>query len=255
MRPNKFSTATIQEILKEKKCVTIDELKKVLGTSADRTVLRKLKELPYYSSYTHRGKFYTIEKVTSFDTSGLWSHGFKRFSKHGTLIKTAHVFVEKSDKGYSVRELGIILKVEVKEPLLQLFKKGIIDRKRISNFYVYFSSNRSKQRKQIQRRKNQEEYMPVSSVTPEPKVLAHELKAAIIIFFSLLDEKQRRFYAALESMKFGHGGDQKISELLGLAPHTVAKGREELLGKDDGVGTQRVREKGGGRETILKKNP
>jgi hypothetical protein len=36
-------------------------------------------------------------------------------------------------------------------------------------------------------------------------VLAHELKAAIILFFSLLDERQRRFFAGLESLKIGLG--------------------------------------------------
>ena len=38
--------------------------------------------------------------------------------------------------------------------------------------------------------------------------MSHELQAAIILFFSVLDEKQRRLYAGLESQKFGHGGDR-----------------------------------------------
>jgi hypothetical protein len=34
-----------------------------------------------------------------------------------------------------------------------------------------------------------------------------ELKAAILLFYSLLDEQQRRLFAGLESIKLGHGGD------------------------------------------------
>ena len=60
------------------------------------------------------------------------------------------------------------------------------------------------------------------------EVLSHELKAAIILFFSLLDEQQRRLYAGLEAQKMGHGGDSRIAELLGLGVHTVAKSAKAL---------------------------
>jgi hypothetical protein len=77
------------------------------------------------------------------------------------------------------------------------------------------------------------------------------LRAAIVLFFSLLDERQRRLYAGLEAQKFGHGGDRKIAELLGLDVHTVAKGRGELFAGD--VDPERVRRQGGGRKTAEKK--
>ena len=55
------------------------------------------------------------------------------------------------------------------------------------------------------------------------------LKVLIILFFSLLDEQQRRLYAGLEAHKFGHGGDRRIAEFFGLDAHTVARGRQELF--------------------------
>ena len=85
----------------------------------------------------------------------------------------------------------------------------------------------------------------------KPAVLMNELKAALIIFFSTLDEKQRRLYAGYESLKIGRGGDKRISELLDLNPKTVARGRQELLsGK---VNFDNIREPGGGRKQIKKK--
>ena len=39
-----------------------------------------------------------------------------------------------------------------------------------------------------------------------PKILMNELKAALIIFFSTLNEKQRRLYAGFESLKMGAVG-------------------------------------------------
>jgi hypothetical protein len=39
------------------------------------------------------------------------------------------------------------------------------------------------------------------------EVSPDELKAAIILFYGLLDEQQRRLFAGLESIRLGHGGD------------------------------------------------
>ena len=78
-----------------------------------------------------------------------------------------------------------------------------------------------------------------------------ELRAAIVLFFSLLDEQQRRLYAGLESLKSGRGGDAQIAELLGLDVGTVTRGRRALLEQD--VEIDRVRRAGGGRKRVEKK--
>ena len=78
-----------------------------------------------------------------------------------------------------------------------------------------------------------------------------KLKAAIILFFSLLDERERRVYAGLESLKLGYGGDRQMAEILGLDVSTVARGRRELLEHD--VNVERVRKAGAGRKAVEKK--
>ena len=87
----------------------------------------------------------------------------------------------------------------------------------------------------------------------KPDILMNELKAAIIIFFSILNEKQRRLYAGLESLKIGRGGDKIISDLLGINIKTVNKGKKELLG--DTIKIDTIRDSGGGRKKTQKKNP
>ena len=57
----------------------------------------------------------------------------------------------------------------------------------------------------------------------------------------------------MEALKLGRGGDRRISDLLGLDPHTVAKGRRELLSQQ--VRRERVRQTGGGRKPTEKKRP
>jgi hypothetical protein len=84
-------------------------------------------------------------------------------------------------------------------------------------------------------------------------VISDDLQAAILLLFSLLDEKQRRLFAGLESQKFGHGGDRKIAALLDLDVHTVARGRRELFSGQ--VESDGVRDPGGGRPAVEKKPP
>ena len=79
-----------------------------------------------------------------------------------------------------------------------------------------------------------------------------DLRAARVLFYCLLDEQQRRLYAGLESLTWGHGGDQRMAHLLGLAPNTVARGRAELLSGQ--VLQGRVRRVGGGRPRVEKIN-
>jgi hypothetical protein len=46
------------------------------GLSGPLTVFRKLKELGYRTSYSHRGRFYTLDRIARFDRQGLWSPRF-----------------------------------------------------------------------------------------------------------------------------------------------------------------------------------
>jgi len=255
MNPIRFHTDTLETFLKEKKIATMAELKTMLNTEINMTIFRKLQQLGYQTSYSHRGMYYALKAVMRFDHQGLWAFRAARFSIYGTLLATVKAFVNQSEAGYSAHELEELLFVAVKEPLLQLFRDGHIHREKFSGQYVYFSSEPSTQRKQtLFRREPDFSSVPPGGVEDTRSDLStQEIKAAIILFYSLLDEKQRRLYAGLESLKLGHGGDQKMAELLDLDPHTVSKGRQELLRHE--FESQRVRRRGAGRKAVEKKLP
>ena len=60
MRPLSFHSDELHSLLLRNNIATLDELKQALGTSVDVTVFRKLKPLDYLTSYSHRGRYYTI---------------------------------------------------------------------------------------------------------------------------------------------------------------------------------------------------
>lgn len=74
------------------------------------------------------------------------------------------------------------------------------------------------------------------------------------VFMSRLDEQQRRWYAALEAEKRGHGGIVKVSRITGLHVETIRHGKWELAKDLDGRPVDRVRLPGGGRPVIEKKS-
>jgi hypothetical protein len=143
-------------------------------------------------------------------------------------LDTTQRFVEEAVAGVTASELQGLLSVEVKEPLLQLYRRKRVDREELDGAYVYLSRQSSTRRQQRLQRQSSPGPLDVSDSSVQVG-LAPELKAAIILFYSLLDEQQRRLYAGLEAHKLGHGGDRKIAEFLGLDPHTVARGRQELF--------------------------
>jgi hypothetical protein len=247
-----FDSQVVRAVLQRQKIATLAELKESLGTPATMTVFRKLRSLGYRTSYSHRGKYYTLAEIPRFDERGLWSHRAVWFSRDGNLLATAQRFVKEADAGVTAGELQGLLSVEVKEPLLQLYRRRGIEREDIGGTYVYFSSEPSLRREQRLRRQSQQAVLERGDLTEQAE-LSPELKAAVILFFSLLDEQRRRLYAGLEAHKLGHGGDRKIAGFFGIDAHTVARGRRELFGEQ--VQRQRIRQKGGGRRPAEKKRP
>jgi len=251
MRLEQYRAEDLLALLRKKKIATMDELKAQLGTSADATVYRKLQSLPYRTSYSHRGRYYTLDDIPVYDAWGLWSYRSVWFSRRGTLLATAEVLVEESDVGFFEAELEDVLNVEVKGALLRLVRQHRLSREKVAGRYLYCSGEPSREKEQVRARRIYEAESVPGGPIAHVDVLPDELKASIVLFFSLLDEKQRRLYAGLESLKVGHGGDQAIADLLDLDPGTVARGRHELLERD--VEIERVRRRGAGRPRLERK--
>lgn len=235
-------------LLEERRIATLPELKDALGTRVDVTVFRKLKPLGYRTSYSHRGKYYTLDSIAEFDDSGLWSYSGVGFSKDSTLLATAERFVCESQAGYLASELKADLEVGVKEALVRLVRRGRLSRESIGGVYLYCSPDSQTRRRQTMARRLRE-----TQTGFQDWAVSEETKAALVLFISLLDEKQRRLYAGLESLRLGRGGDRKVARLVGMDVHTVARGRRELLERD--IEVDRVRKEGGGRKRVEKKRP
>ena len=73
----------------------------------------------------------------------------------------------------------------------------------------------------------------------------------------ILDERQRRLYAAVEAKLLGHGGVKRVHEATGVARGSILAGIKELRqGSEAGAGeAHRVRRAGAGRKKLIEQDP
>ena len=119
------------EIFHENFLLTIEDLKNILQTTSRMTVFRKMKHLPYRTSYSHCGKYYTLDSIADYDNNGVWSYNQIYFSKYGTLKNTVLHHIEKSIMGFTSSELEEFIRIPVHNTVFDLWKNSIINREQI----------------------------------------------------------------------------------------------------------------------------
>ena len=233
------------------KIATLQQVQKKLNINIKITVKRYLTKLEYFTSYSHNGKYYSHRRIANFDTNGLWSYKGIYFSIHEKLIDTIENFIITSEFGFNSNELGEILHIDVKNALLKLVRNKRIIRKKINCRFYYFSNVPAVQKAQLLLcRSIVEQKFGIEK--DDEKILDDRIKRGFALFFNQLDEKQKRLYSGLESALLGYGGDKIIASTFGLDPHTVSRGRQEILSGNFEKAC--IRKQGAGRKPIKKKS-
>lgn len=80
------------------------------------------------------------------------------------------------------------------------------------------------------------------------------LHQQINLVMSRLDEQQRRWYAAVEANRHGHGGIKVVSQITGLDEKTIQRGQQELALDLETRPVDRIRLPGAGRPSSEKKS-
>lgn len=175
---------TISTFLKKNVIATLDELIKELGVSA-RSVLRKLCDEGYYTSYTHNSRYYTLMTTPKFDRNRIWVHKGVGFTNLNNLMDLVVHCIDRCPMGYSVPEASELLQTNVANQLGILLRGGRVKRVRYTDGYVYFSLDPILFQKQLfSRKKNGQEPLPLQT---DPLVslqlicgLSHEIIVCIL---------------------------------------------------------------------------
>ena len=105
------------------------------------SVRRFLAEAGYYSSFTHNGGWYTLRSIPQFGRNGLWFYRDIGFSRAGTLTKSLIALITGSPAGMSAEMLGETLRCRCHGVLVNLWRKGKIERQKIGRCQVYFAAD------------------------------------------------------------------------------------------------------------------
>lgn len=83
------------------------------------------------------------------------------------------------------------------------------------------------------------------------------ITARYVALESVLDERQRRLYAAVEAKVLGHGGVKRVHEATGVARGSILAGLKELGQAIEVVagGPRRIRQAGAGRKKLVEQDP
>ncbi|MEA3486835.1 MAG: hypothetical protein U9R20_04180 [Thermodesulfobacteriota bacterium] len=128
-------------LFKIQSCWMIEPLSVELNYSIP-SVRRFLSRVGYYSSFTHNGKWYTLRSIPKFISDGLWFYGDIGFSNVGSLTKTLIKLISRSQAGMTAEILGEKLRSgRCHSVLVQLSRRGKLQREKIGRSYVYFAAD------------------------------------------------------------------------------------------------------------------
>ena len=121
--------SALENLYQTKRVALLDDLREALHTPSRTTIFRALSAAGYLTSYSHAGRYYTLQRIPKFDSHGIWLHRGIGFSLYGTLRATVIRLVEKSTAGQTHSELQDLLQLRVHDTLRLLIQDHAVTRK------------------------------------------------------------------------------------------------------------------------------
>lgn len=180
MLPSDHPQEHLRRLFVQQPCRTMDELVRALVYSAI-SVRRFLKQVGYFSSFTHNSKWYTLRSIPLFDKYGLWFYENIGFSKHGNLIKTIRYFIDKSPHGLSAQQLSERLRVPCHAVLSQRYKRGALDRFKSPQNFVYLAIDEARRHQQLTRLQAAAQRVEIE--VPAPASLTAQAAVYVLVEF------------------------------------------------------------------------
>ncbi len=171
----------LERLFRRRPVADLKTLQRALGTTSRTTVFRALCVVGYLTSYSHAGRYYTLESVPRFDPDGLWAHGGVLFSKYRTLRATIVQLVNYASAGHTHEELQVRLQLRVHDTLRDLVDDAELGRTEIDRLYLYVSVEPATAEAQVaeRRRRLAPPPVPAPSTLLDPSIVIEVLLAFI----------------------------------------------------------------------------
>ena len=175
------------------------------GPWAGIAAFRKLRDLHARTSYSHRGGYYTLDELVDFDEHGLWAFASVRSPAPAPSSRPPRrsSTTQKPDTSSTSSTTGSVS--APRTPCCNLVGDGRLTRHKLAGQFLYCATDHAQETHQLRAPPLLMATPGLGRPLPDTDVMPEELRAAIVLFASLLDERQRRTCAGLESLKCAWG--------------------------------------------------
>lgn len=215
-------TLKAQQVLtffSDHQCWQIQPLAEALKASV-RSAQRYLTILGYHRSFSHNGKWYTLQSIPRFGHDGLWFSDDIGFSRAGNLNNTLVRLINRSPGGITAEALGEKLRCRCHSVLVQLCRQERLQRDKIGRSFVYFSKDMptaDKQRQSAANRTMSTELLPAEIAV---LILAEFIRSPNLNFEQLAMHIKRTRHVSIKAAQI-----EKLFAQHGLkkTPETAAR--------------------------------
>ena len=143
----------IRKLLQSKKVMSLKQIRHEIPDRPRSSLFRDLNKVELLTSYSHAGQHHALKSMVKFNPNGLWFYEQISFSKYGTLKKTLVKIISNSPTGMTQKELKILLRIQVQNPLTHLIKTHVLQRRSLADqVFVYLAHDDSMAQTQWQKR-------------------------------------------------------------------------------------------------------
>jgi hypothetical protein len=178
--PTENAKQKLTSAFEMQKCWMIEPLSQQMRYSIP-SVRRFLAKAGYYSSFTHNGSWYTLASIPRFGRDGLWFHQEIGFSQAGALTQTLVKLIERSPGGMTADQLGEKLQCRCHAVLVELYRKGRVQRQKHGRSYVYLSADPDQASHQCQ-------------TLQRPKVLLLPAEISVLVLVEFIHSPEAGFH-------------------------------------------------------------
>lgn len=181
----------IRALFDNQACWTIDHLNQALDYSII-SIRRFLKQLGYFTSFTHNSKWYTLDSIPSFNNNGIWFCNDIGFSRYGNLKQSILHHIDKSPRGLSARQLADIFSISCHAVLNHMYTSATIERVKETSGFIYVSADLEKKDQQLTQLNSAQHIDPTHQ-----KLSAH---SAVYVLVEYIKQPQASFTELSEAV-------------------------------------------------------
>jgi hypothetical protein len=137
----------VENIIRSKKIQTFEQILKQVNCS-EVTLRRDIRWMKGITSYTHQGRFVTLEDIPEFDHNDIWFYNNIGFTKFKNSLELIVHLINHSKEGLTREQIQKILKIQIFQQIQTLLKRNKLYRSKIGNKYIYLPEELSRNKKQ-----------------------------------------------------------------------------------------------------------